>query len=120
MTPASPSRPSMSIWKRFWSPTSLLEVVPEGATADDAEAIRHRNDVWLKTYMDVYILRWGVLWFFSVVLAILTADDGAPTGLFVIALLFVIGSVGGLASMIWTYRRASSAIEDRARCTRRD
>ncbi|SEB13658.1 hypothetical protein [Variovorax sp. YR216] len=119
MSPTSHSHPTASIWKRFWSPTSLLEAVPEGATAGDAEAVRHRNDVWLKTYMDLYILRWGVLWFCSVVLAILAADDGVPAALFVVALVMAIGSAGGLASMIWTYRRASRAIDDRARRARR-
>ncbi|MBB3178430.1 hypothetical protein [Variovorax sp. Sphag1AA] len=104
-----------SIWKRFWSPTSLLEAVPDDAVVEEAEAIRHRNNVWLKTYMDMYILRWGVLWFCSVVLSILAADDGVPVGLFVIALLFAMGSLAGLASMIWAYRRASSALEQRTR-----
>lgn len=63
--------------------------------------------------MDVYIMRWGVLWFFSLVLAILAAGDGVPAGLSVASLLAAIGSAGGLAYMIWTYRRASRAIEER-------
>jgi len=69
--------------------------------------------------MDLYILRWGVLWACSVALAILAAGDGVPAVLFVVALLVAIGSAGGLAAMIWTYRRASGAIDDRARRTRR-
>ena len=118
MSPTSHARPTASIWKRFWSPTSLLETVPEGATADDAEAVRHRNDVWLKTYMDLYILRWGALWFCSIVLTVLAAGDDVPAVLFVVALVAAIGSLGGLASMIRTYRRASSAIDERARRAR--
>lgn len=118
MSPASHARPTSSIWKRFWSPTSLLQAIPEGATADDAEAIRHRNDVWLKTYMDLYILRWGALWFCSVVLVVLATEDSVPSILFGIALLASIGSLGGLVSMIWTFRRASSAIDDRTRRSR--
>lgn len=118
MSPVSHSRLAPSIWKRFWSPTSLLEEVPPDATADEADAIRHRNDAWLKKYMDLYILRWGVLWACSLALTILAADDGVPTILFVVALLTVTGATGGLASMIWTYRRASSAIADRNRRVR--
>jgi len=114
MNPPSHPRPSASIWKRFWSPTGLLEVVPADATADEAEAIRNRNDVWLKTYMDMYILRWGALVFCSLILAILAADDSVPGVLLVAALLVTVGAIGGLASMIRTYRRASHALAVRA------
>ncbi|MBB3180993.1 hypothetical protein FHW64_005432 [Variovorax sp. Sphag1AA] len=69
--------------------------------------------------MDMYILRWGALWFCSVVLTIFATDDGVPMALFIVALLASIGSFGGLASMVWTYRRASSALNDRNQRTDR-
>ena len=59
MSPPEP-RPA-SIWNRFWSPKSFLEQVPPAASAEAAEAIAQRNNLWLKTYMDMYILRWGGL-----------------------------------------------------------
>ncbi|MDM0074857.1 hypothetical protein QTH90_10730 [Variovorax sp. J2P1-59] len=105
----SPPAHTPSIWKRFWSPTSLLEQVPADASPAQAEAIRHRNNVWLKTYMDMYILRWGALWAATMVLAVLAADDDVPGLLFTAALAAAIGAFAGLAAMILTYRRAAKA-----------
>jgi hypothetical protein len=105
------SPPPASICKRFWSPTTLLEQVPFHAHAEEASAIRRRNDVWLKTYMDMYILRWGALWMCSLVLAVLAAGNGI---LFVIALVFNLLAFAGLVAMIWTYRRAAQAIAERS------
>lgn len=79
--------------------------------------IRHRNDVWLKTYMDMYILRWGGLWAGSLVLTVLAADERVPAALFAVALVATVGAFAGLAAMIWTYRRAARAIQDRAQRT---
>jgi len=107
MTP-SPA-PTPSIWKRFWSPTSLLEQVPADASPTEAEEIRHRNNIWLKTYMDMYILRWGGLWAATMVLAVLAADEDVSGMLFAAAIAAAIGAFAGLAAMIWTYRRAAKA-----------
>jgi len=105
----SPPSPSPSIWKRFWSPTSLLEQVPADASPTEAEEIRHRNNIWLKTYMDMYILRWGGLWAVTMVLAVLAADEDVSGMLFAAAIAAAIGAFAGLAAIIWTYRRAAKA-----------
>ncbi|MDM0108988.1 hypothetical protein QTH97_28875 [Variovorax sp. J22R24] len=106
----SPPAHPPSIWKRFWSPTSLLEQVPPDASPREAEAIRHRNNIWLKTYMDMYILRWGGLWAATMVLAVLAADESVSGLLFAAAIAAAIGAFAGLAAMVWTYRRAAKAI----------
>ena len=103
----------MSVWSRFWSPRSLLEQMPPAASADEAEAIGHRNNVWLKTYMDMYILRWGGLWAASLAAALLMMD--LPGLFFALALAANLAALGGLVAMILTYRRASKAVRDRAR-----
>jgi hypothetical protein len=69
MSPTEP-RPA-SIWNRFWWPKSLLEQVPPAASAEEADAIARRNNLWLKTYMDLYILRWGALWAASLMVMLL-------------------------------------------------
>ena len=107
MTLPPPHPPS--IWKRFWSPTSLLEQVPADASPTEAEEIRHRNNIWLKTYMDMYILRWGGLWAATMVMAVLAADEDVSGVLFAAAIAAAIGAFTGLAAMIWTYRRAAKA-----------
>ncbi|MDM0015686.1 hypothetical protein QTH87_24825 [Variovorax sp. J22P168] len=104
------TRPA-SLWTRFWSPTSLLERVPPGASDEEAEAVARRNDVWLKTYMDMYILRWGALWAASVVVALLLAELGGP--LFGLALIGNLAALVGLARMISIYRRASWSVSRR-------
>jgi uncharacterized membrane-anchored protein len=100
-----------SIWNRFWSPKSFLEQIPPAASAAEAEAIEQRNNVWLKTYMDMYILRWGALWAASLALAILMTD--APAILFGLALAANLTALVGLVAMIVIYRRASRALQDR-------
>ena len=107
---ASEPRPA-SIWNRFWSPKSFLEQIPPAASAAEAEAIEQRNNVWLKTYMDMYILRWGALWAASLALAILMTD--APGILFGLALAANLTALVGLVAMIVIYRRASRALQDR-------
>ena len=109
MSPPVP-RPA-SVWNRFWSPKSFLEQVPTAASADEAEAVERRNNAWLKTYMDMYILRWGGLWAASLAVALLLMDGSAP--LFALALASNLAALAGLVNMILTYRRASKALQDR-------
>ena len=101
-----------SIWNRFWSPKSFLEQIPPAASAAEAEAIEQRNNVWLKTYMDMYIVRWGALWAASVAGAVLLMDS--PGFLFFLALALNLAALAGLIAMIMTYRRASKAVQDQA------
>jgi hypothetical protein len=109
MSSAEP-RPA-SIWNRFWLPRSFLEEVPTSASAEEADAIRQRNNFWLKTYMDLYILRWGALWAASLAVTLLLVDVAGL--LFVIALGVNLGAFVGLVAMILIYRRASRAVLDR-------
>jgi len=104
-----PPRPA-SIWNRFWSPSSFLEQIPPEASAGEAKAIEHRNNVWLRTYMDMYILRWGGLWAASSAAAVLMTDASAL--LFALALASNLAALAGLVLMILTYRRASRAVQD--------
>ncbi|MDM0034877.1 hypothetical protein QTI33_22275 [Variovorax sp. J22P271] len=106
------SRPA-SVWNRFWSPKSFLAPFPPGASDEEAEAIAQRNDLWLKTYMDLYILRWGALWAASVVVALLLLEAGGL--LFALALAVNLAALVGLAAMIATYRRAAGAVLGRSR-----
>ncbi|KWT87787.1 hypothetical protein APY03_3652 [Variovorax sp. WDL1] len=91
-----------------------MEPTPAHVSAPERAAIRTRNYVWLKTYMDIYILRWGALWAACLLLALLAADDAVPGVLFAIALTATMMAFFGLFSMILIYRRASRALEDRA------
>mgnify|MGYP003583799214 CR=1 FL=1 len=100
-----------SVWSRFWSPASVLEPVPADAGAQEREAIKLRNNTWLKTYMDIYILRWGVLWAACMVLTILAWSDAVPGVLFALAGAAAVASLLGLASMILIYRRAARALQ---------
>jgi len=109
MSPPEP-RPA-SVWSRFWSPRSLLEQVPPEASDQDAEAIVQRNDLWLKTYMDMYILRWGGLWAASLAMALLTMEGAGL--LFALALAANLVALCGLVGMILTYRRAARAVQER-------
>ena len=111
MSPSEP-RPA-SIWKRFWSPNSVLEKVAPTASAEEAEAIEQRNNRWLKTYMDMYILRWGGLWAASLAVALLMMEVAGL--LFALALAANLAALAGLVAMIFTYRRASRAVQDRSR-----
>jgi hypothetical protein len=106
MSPTEP-RPA-SIWNRFWWPKSLLEQVPPAASAEEADAIARRNNLWLKTYMDLYILRWGALWAASLMVMLLLVDVAGL--LFVIALAANLGAFVGLVAMFLIYRRASRAL----------
>jgi len=110
MSPPEP-RPA-SIWNRFWSPKSFLEQVPPAASAEAAEAIAQRNNLWLKTYMDMYILRWGGLWAATLAVTLLLVDVAGL--LFVLALASNLAAFGGLVTMILIYRRASRAVQDRS------
>lgn len=113
MTSSKENAGAGSVWIRFWSPTSALEPTPEHASAPERAAIRSRNDVWLKTYMDLYILRWGALWAACLVLTLLATDDAVPGVLFAIALASTMAAFFGLVSMILIYRRAVRAVKDR-------
>ena len=111
MSPSDP-RPA-SVWNRFWSPKSFLEQVPPAASTGEADAIAQRNDLWLKTYMDMYILRWGGLWAASLAGAVLMVEVSGF--LFALALVSNLAALVGLVTMVLMYRRASRAIQDRAR-----
>lgn len=110
MSPPEP-RPA-SVWSRFWSPRSLLEQVPAAASDQEAQAIVQRNDLWLKTYMDMYILRWGGLWAASLAAALLLMEGAGL--LFALALAANLAALCGLVAMILTYRRAARAVQKRA------
>ncbi|MDM0110778.1 hypothetical protein QTI66_01385 [Variovorax sp. J22R133] len=108
---SAPEPRRASIWSRFWSPKGLLEQVPPGASAGEAEAVYRRNDIWLKTYMDMYILRWGALWATSLAVALVLMDE--PGLLFFLALALNLTALVGLIVMVMVYRRASRAVRDR-------
>lgn len=114
MPPSDENAGAGSVWKRFWSPTSALEPTPADASAPERAAIRARNDMGLKTYMDAYILRWGALWAACLALTLLATDDAVPGMLFAIALAATMAAFFGLVSMILIYRRAARAVKDRA------
>ena len=111
MAMSQPEPRPASVWNRFWSPKSFLEEFPPGVSDEEAEAIAQRNDLWLKTYMDLYILRWGALWAASVVVALLLLEAGGL--LFALALALNLAALVGLAAMIATYRRAARAVTGR-------
>ena len=108
--PPSEPRPA-SIWNRFWSPKNFLQRVPPEASPAEAQAIEHENNVWLKTYMDMYILRWGGLWAASLAMALLTMEGAGL--LFALALAANLVALCGLVGMILTYRRAARAVQER-------
>jgi hypothetical protein len=110
--PPSEPRPA-SIWNRFWSPKSFLQRVPPEASPAEAQALEHENNVWLKTYMDMYILRWGAAWAASLAAVLLLADS--PGFLFALALVPCLAAFVGLVAMILVYRRAFRAVQDRIR-----
>jgi hypothetical protein len=114
MTPPKENANAGSVWIRFWWPISALEPTPAHASAPERAAIRSRNYVWLTTYMDIYILRWGALWAACLVLTLLATDDAVPGVLFAIALASTMASFFGLVSMILIYRRAVRGLKDRA------
>ncbi|VTU17228.1 hypothetical protein H6CHR_00722 [Variovorax sp. PBL-H6] len=114
MSPSQQGSRAGSVWIRFWWPTAALEPTPAHASAPERAAIRTRNYVWLKTYMDIYILRWGALWAACLVLALVTTDDSVPGALFALALTATMMSLFGLLAMILIYRRAARALKDRA------
>jgi hypothetical protein len=114
MDPSRQNSSAGSVWTRFWWPTAALEPTPAHASAPERAAIRTRNYVWLKTYMDIYILRWGALWAVCLSLALLATDDAVPSTLFALALTATMLSFFGLFSMILIYRRAARALKDRA------
>jgi hypothetical protein len=66
--------------------------------------------MWLKTHMDIYILRWGLLWVFTVLVAILASDEEIPDLLYALILAATVMSAFGLAVMLRIYRRASKAV----------
>lgn len=101
-----------SVWTRYWWPNAALKSTPPQASPAERAAIRSRNNVWLKTYMDLYILRWGVLWAVSLGLALLTTNDAVPGLLFAIALVLTLAAFFGLISMVMIYRRAAKAVRD--------
>ena len=102
--------PTRSIWNRFWSPRGMLESIPAGADAVEADDIAHRNNVWLKTYMDMYVLRWAGLFLASLVASVLTHNDEVPLVVNGVFVLLSIVALAGLVVMIRTYRRAAAAV----------
>lgn len=67
--------------------------------------------MWLKTHMDIYILRWGVLWALTVVLAIVATNEDVPDLLYALVLASTLMSSLGLGAMLRIYRRATKAVE---------
>ena len=61
--------------------------------------------------MDIYILRWGVLWAFTVVLAILATSEDVPDLLYALVLAATLMSSLGLGAMLHIYRRATKAAQ---------
>jgi hypothetical protein len=102
-----------SIWSRFWLPSHSLEGTPLQAGAAEREAIRSRNDLWLKTYMDIYIMRWGVLFAVSLGLAVLATDEAVPGLLFALIVAVTVAASAGLVMMILIYLGAAQAVRDR-------
>ncbi|WP_077000872.1 hypothetical protein [Variovorax sp. KK3] len=108
-----------SLWNRFWSPRGMLEPMPPGASEAEAAEIDYRNAIWLRSYMDMYILRWACLWLACLALAILAHSYELPAALLVAALLLTIYGFIGMVVMIGTYRRAARMVRDRIAAGRR-
>lgn len=102
-----------SIWRRFWLPAASLEEAPLQAGEAEREAIRRRNDLWLKTYMDIYIIRWGVLFAVSLGLAMLATDEAVPGLLFALTVAMTVAASAGLVAMVLIYRGAAKAVRAR-------
>lgn len=80
----------------------------------EREAIRSRNDLWLKTYMDIYIMRWGMLFAVSLGLAVLATDEDVPSLLFALVVLMTVAVSAGLVAMILIYLGAVRAVRARS------
>jgi|SRR4051794_21348504 len=104
-----PSLPA-SVWNRFWSPRAYVETLPVDASTQEVREISLRNAMWLRTHMDIYILRWGVLWASTVVLAIAATSEIVPDVLCALAFAATFMSSWGLGAMLRIYRRATKAI----------
>ncbi|GAA4328920.1 hypothetical protein GCM10023165_01560 [Variovorax defluvii] len=108
-----------SLWSRFWSPAGMLEPVPPGISDDEAAEVAYRNALWLRSYMDMYILRWACLWLALLALAILGHSYELPGILQAIALVGTIFGFGGMLRMIATYRHAAKVVRHRIAAGRR-
>lgn len=80
----------------------------------EREATRSRNDLWLKTYMDIYIMRWGVLFAVSLGLAVLATDEDVPSLLFALVVIMTVAASAGLVAMILIYLGAVRAVRARS------
>lgn len=76
-----------------------MEVVPVEATPQEVSEISFRNAMWLRMHMDIYILRWGVLWALTVALAIVATSEDVPDLLYALALAATLMSSLGLGAM---------------------
>ena len=106
-----PPRQSASVWNRFWSPRAYVETFPVDAPPEEMSEVNSRNARWLKAHMDIYILRWGVLWAATVMLAIFASGDDTPGLLFPLALAATMLSSLGLGAMLYIYRRAWKTLQ---------
>jgi hypothetical protein len=102
-----------SIWRRFWSPRGMLEPVPPGSSEAQAAEVGYRNALWLRSYMDMYILRWACLWLGLLALAILAHSYELPGILLAAALVGAVFGFGGMVRMIAIYRRAARVVRNR-------
>lgn len=59
--------------------------------------------------MDIYILRWGILWALTLVLAMVATSEDVPDLLYALALAATMMSSLGLGAMLQIYRRATKA-----------
>ena len=69
------------------------------ATPQEVSEISFRNAMWLRMHMDIYILRWGVLWALTVALAIVATSEDVPDLLYALALAATLMSSLGLGAM---------------------
>lgn len=100
-----------SVWNRFWSPRAFVQMWPSDASSQEVREISLRNAMWLKTHMDIYILRWGVLWMTTMILAIVATNEDVPDLLYAIVVAATLMSSLGLGAMLRIYRRAADAVE---------
>ncbi|OUM03108.1 hypothetical protein A8M77_07395 [Variovorax sp. JS1663] len=97
----------------------MLEPVSAGSSEDEAAEVDYRNALWLRSYMDMYILRWACLWLGLLALAILVHSYEFPGILLMAALTGAVFGFAGMVNMIAMYRRAAKVVRDRIAADRR-
>ena len=97
----------------------MLEPVPSGISDEEAAEIAYRNALWLRSYMDMYILRWACLWLGLLAMAVLVQSYELPGILLVVALAGAVFGFVGMLRMIATYRQAARTVRQRIAAGRR-